>query len=809
MSKFYDIIKEAKIERQVEDAYNKGIETYFPNCPISYPHSCDGIIDTKTEKDEKLKLLMEFKYNVELSSKVARAKVIIQTIFYLKRFEIKGEQLPNVILIGDINECFVLHANNVIKYLDEDVNWDISPSTAYQKYPDLVLKISEDDDINLNVFIFDIDDNFKFKDVANKIIDSANNVHRFIHITEHNIEPIFESFCKKVIKSPKKIPTNDLVALFIGVISESDNYYKHPTKKNTLVTPIDTVSINGDAFDSFFKYFGREYSPQEKNKFAAISDRLIEDTNRRNKGEFYTPTIWVDYAHKMIAEQLGENWRTEYTVWDCCCGTKNLTRDYYFGDLYCSTLENAELRISSKYNKEATSFQFDFLNDELDKLPEGLLNAFKENKKILFFINPPYATAGNYKNGTKKDVAKTKMNEEMLQNNYGACSQNLYAQFLYRIQKIKDIYDLKNLFIGIFSPTLFLTGTSYKNFRANFLNTFKYLYGFQLQASHFSNVSANWGISFTCWIPGKTHNTSEFLIDVCDVSDDVIKVILNKKLYNIDFDKTGSDYIKCPIKATEDMPHLSSGVTIKGTTGKGILNSLGYLFSKSNNVDLNTQNVALFTAVYSDGHGQNIIKENFIPCITLFSARRLILPTWINWTDEYIVPNEQHPLFKEFTNDSIIYSLFESKSNQSSLRQIEYKEKLWDIKNEFFFLPKSRIMELANNNDNDFCYNDARVSEERYVAKLLFNDGLYDNLSEEARNVLDKAIELTEKSFKYRKLFDEEHPEYQINNWDCGWYQIKAVLKEYLPDEYKEFQELFKELGNKMRPMVYELGFLK
>jgi len=29
---------------------------------------------------------------------------------------------------------------------------------------------------------------------------------------------------------------------------------------------------------------------------------------------------------------------------------------------------------------------------------------------------------------------------------------------------------------------------------------------------------------------------------------------------------------------------------------------------------------------------------------------------------------------------------------------------------------------------------------------------------------------------QFRALFDQEHPEYQILNWDCGWYQIKGLL---------------------------------
>ena len=57
--------------------------------------------------------------------------------------------------------------------------------------------------------------------------------------------------------------------------------------------------------------------------------------------------------------------------------------------------------------------------------------------------------------------------------------------------------------------------------------------------------------------------------------------------------------------------------------------------------------------------------------------------------------------------------------------------------------------------------------------------------------------------------FNDEKPEYHINTWDAGWYQIKGILNEYLKEDYKEFLELYKILEEKMRPMVYELGFLK
>ena len=168
-------------------------------------------------------------------------------------------------------------------------------------------------------------------------------------------------------------------------------------------------------------------------------------------------------------------------------------------------------------------------------------------------------------------------------------------------------------------------------------------------------------------------------------------------------------------------------------------------------------------------------------------------------------PNTEHEKWSEFESDSVICSIFNTSSNQSSLRKIEYKGNMYDIRNEFFWMSKSDIMRLAEENSNDFAYDDARTSNERFVYTWLQNH----KLSIEAQAVLDKAIEMVKKSFKYRELFAEDNPNYQISNWDAGFYQLKALWKQYLPDDFSEFKELYKALADKMRPMVYELGFLR
>ena len=512
---------------------------------------------------------------------------------------------------------------------------------------------------------------------------------------------------------------------------------------------------------------------------------------QRNKGKFYTPTLFVDYAHKMISEALGDDWKDEYVVWDNCCGTKNLTRDYRFKELYCSTLENAELDISSRYNPEATSFQFDFLNDPLEKLPKGLLEAFEKNKKIVFFLNPPYATTNglaiNAK--TKSNIATTKINLLMKRDKIGRCSENLYAQFLYRIINICQTYNLQNVHICLFSPITFLTQPTFISLRYVMFKYLKYNSGCYFNASNFGGVAPTWGISFSILSSNKHNNDlNNFNYKIIENKDGEISVIQNKIFYNQDNLDDISKYLSNTIKGNikEDSISLSSGLVQSKNIIKFSKNGIGY-------VSMNNQGV-VFTLCkpFSHTHGIDITKDNFYKIVQYISSRNLINKNWINCKDSYFIGEENN----EFINNSIIYSIFHDYCQCTSLN---------NINNEFFWMSKAELEELANTYNNDDCYSDVHTSEDRFIYKKLQEI----TLTPEAQTVLDKACEIVRNTFKYRELFNEEHPEYQINNWDCGWYQIKALAKEFAKDDLNEFKELYKKLADKMRPMVYELGFLK
>jgi TRAP-type mannitol/chloroaromatic compound transport system substrate-binding protein len=117
------------------------------------------------------------------------------------------------------------------------------------------------------------------------------------------------------------------------------------------------------------------------------------------------------------------------------------------------------------------------------------------------------------------------------------------------------------------------------------------------------------------------------------------------------------------------------------------------------------------------------------------------------------------------------------------------------------------MLNKANEHNFTDLYNDARTDDERYVYKVLFGEErVYDKLSDDAKLVLDKATELVNKSIINREEFSNH--ENHLSSWDAGYAQLKLLWKEYYEDEFKEFRQLYKNLEDRMRPLVYELGFL-
>lgn len=791
-------------EKDVENIYREELLSNIQDGKVTSPYGCDGMLEAKN-----LRCLLEFKYDVTLKNKLSQCNVLIQCLYYLKKFENSGEKLPTTLFLGDNNECAAVSTASVVKYLSSEIDWKIAPSEAHKKNTELIQAMVGD--VNVLPFVFDVDDNFHIKDVIEKIKDLSENVIRKIRVTPKNIVAVFDYFDKN-IGDKFKLTTNQKANLFIQTIINSNENYIHPKKKNVFVTKsYGDLVVNQNLFKSFFQHFeGDLYSPKEKEGLTSLIDRLVEDSVRRNKGEFFTPTPFVDLAHKYISESFGEDWKERFVVWDNSAGTLNLTRDYKFKELYCSTLELSDIDTANQmgYNPEAIKFQFNFLNDSDDNLPKGLQDSINSGKEILFLINPPYIKATPNKGNNNTGISNTIIGGEMNEKKFGIASSQLSTQFLYKITKLQE--KNKNIKIGIFNKPNYMTSDGFKVLREYFLNNFGFVKGFLFNASHFSDTASTWGISFSVWGNNFNVNKNQFKHILVD-TDDTFNVVEGdeKILYNCDTLEKANIIFKDKDKNDIVLPSIKSYITIDVEKEKlGCSTAIGYINNDSNNL-MQQQVVFLASSVISANGNKAITPDKFNSVMGLFTARKAVQQNWVNDKDEYLAPNELHQSYEQFTYDSLVYALFNNSSQQSGLRQVDYKDKKWDIKNEFFWLSKTEMLNLGEKHSFDTLYKDAKNGDERFVYNKLFVEGIYEKLSPDAKNVLNLASELLKKSIEMRKLVNEEHPEYHLSSFDCGYAQLKLVWKQYFKEEFDSFREIYKQFENRMRPQVYELGFLK
>jgi hypothetical protein len=266
----------------------------------------------------------------------------------------------------------------------------------------------------------------------------------------------------------------------------------------------------------------------------------------------------------------------------------------------------------------------------------------------------------------------------------------------------------------------------------------------------------------------------EYKFDVLETKDFSIVKTESKIFYNIDDKK--------PL--TQIVPKPNS------------TDIFGFLVSDANNIEKSLRSVYFQIERIKNNNKRYVVdSSNFKECCINFTVRKLPNCSWVNEKDEFLLVEE---IPQGFINDSIVFSIFNNSSYQKSTNEFN---------NQFFWMSNDRMKELSDNIGYDNLYNDARTSSNRYLHNLLFGEErIYDQLSPDAKAVLDKAIELVEKSMELRQEMatDDNH----LDSWDAGYAQLKLVWKEYFQEDFQEFRQLYKNLEDRMRPLVYELGFL-
>lgn len=246
------------------------------------------------------------------------------------------------------------------------------------------------------------------------------------------------------------------------------------------------------AHTQFWNRYDRPPKEEYWDYIVERRDLLVPQDVRERKGSFFTPQIWVELSQKYLTDVFGEDWQDEYYIWDCASGTGNLlhglTNKY---NVWASTLDSQDVEVMHDRIKNGANllddhvFQFDFLNDDFSKLPKPLqdiINNPEKRKKLVVYINPPYAETMSHGTKSKEGVNLSMVNQKYISKMGKAANRELFAQFLTRIYS-----EIPDCLIAEFSKLKTLQSPNFVEFRKFFLADL--IKCFIVPANTFDNVS--------------------------------------------------------------------------------------------------------------------------------------------------------------------------------------------------------------------------------------------------------------------------------------------------------------------------------
>jgi hypothetical protein len=493
-----------------------------------------------------------------------------------------------------------------------------------------------------------------------------------------------------------------------------------------------------------------------------------------------------------------------------CCGVGNLeVKHSNPRNIYMSTLDQADIDVmkATKTCVAAQRFQYDYLNDDItddgqidynlsDKVPVSLRKAIAEGKKILVLINPPYAEVGTRGNTTielgtenKEGVANTKFAEKSMAD-FGKASNELFTQFVARIAK-----EIPTATLAMFSTLKYVNAPNFEKFRMAWHAI--YLGGFIVHNQAFEGLSGKFPIGFLVWKTSlsATEKITEITTDVLDRD---AKNIGEKKFFNLPNSSYLNVWLKRPKTNKVPALPLKNGITPATSSPRvktWVDDGIAYMYCGKNDMQHAEQQTVLFSSVYGQGDGFYVTNENDSQAATIFTVRRLIRPTWLNDRDQFLQPTE--PLTDEFKTDCLMWMLFNRCNRTASANDLEWNGKKWSIVNHFIPYSEEEV-DAPDRFESDFMV--------QYLADK--------TLSPEATTVLDAGRVLWKTYFAQTDARSVRET-YKLNRADVGWYQIRNALAERnkngdtAPINFSVFETAYAALTEKLRPMVFSLGFLR
>ncbi|TXJ41040.1 hypothetical protein [Brachyspira pilosicoli] len=712
--------------------------------------------------------------------------------------------------------AFIQYYKVLDVFNQNDFNWNVTPSDHESKEFKQLYKLVENTLKNESyIYKFD-DDERELKEFIRVNFIAGKNSLSKVQIDKNNFVNIYSKWLNAVKESisvdwdrAKSFGIIDADFYLADLLSENNltlkeklyvilknDHYELDRKIDDMGLASSKEAYFYDKQKSHNEFWKRYQRPPKEEYWDYIIERrdlLVPQDIRERKGSFFTPQIWVEKSQEYIAEVLGENWQEEYYIWDCAAGTGNLlaglTNKY---NIWASTLDKADAEIMKERVKNGANllenhiFQFDFLNDEFDKLPEDLRRIVEDEesrKKLVIYINPPYAEAGNMqtqigKGEHKKKVALDNNTYYKYKDIMSKASNELFAQFFIRIYK-----EIPNCILASFSTLKYVNSTNFIIFRETFKA--KFLKGFIVPADTFDNVNGNFPIGFLIWDTNSKLKKSYIIVDVFD---DKNFYISQKKFYI-----NGNEFSNIG-KWISQFRYDSSDICL------GMFNT--------GRVDFQHQNLVYIQHNIGDkGHSIFINEKNILPVCIFFAVRHCIKADWLNDRDQFLYPKNTWEDDTEFKNDCLAFTLFHSQNKISSEQGVNhwipFTENELNAKDSFAshfmtdFL-SGKIKKTISDNDSLFSSN----TKSSYPLKF----------SSEANAVFEAGLSL----WKYYHSFD-------LINVNASYYDIRAFFQKFNdkgrmnPTSKDEtYNSLLADLKSKMDILaqkiavkVYEHGFLK
>ena len=602
---------------------------------------------------------------------------LIMTIGKARTFE---KYLPTVFLGAFDAEKIAFIQYNIISpvFTQNDFDWTVTSSNHETKeFRQLYETVKEELERKSQIFYFDKDEKELRKFIKSNFVLGRQG-HSNIVITKNNFVTVYFKWLQDVKPSIKidwekakqlgildadfyladlLSKDNESIKDSLFVLLKRNQYFMFRKEEDELGLRDPTLvefNDNQRAHRRFWSIYDLPPRREFWNYIVERRDLLVPQDVRERKGSFFTPQKWVELSQKYLADVLGENWQDEYYVWDCCAGTGNLlnglTNKY---NIWASTLDKADVDVMKDRVKNGANllsshiFQMDFLNDDFaEKCPKGLLDILKDEKKrkkLVIYINPPYAEAGSGQGRNFKDkVATSNKTYEKYKDIIGKASNELFAQFFIRIYK-----ELSGCVLAEFSTLKVLQAGNFAVFRDVFLAELKKM--FVVPADTFDNVKGQFPIGFMIWNTDKKEKFTQMLSDVYDRKGERLE---KKKFYAFSI--------------------------VKNTINKWIAEFLshngeiGYLMGDAPDYQNNKYISIINNKTNRHGIFVGIGSDNLPQVSIYFSVRHCIEATWLNDRDQFLYPRDGWQEDKVFQSDCLAYTLFHGQNRISALQDVNH-----------------------------------------------------------------------------------------------------------------------------------------